>query len=285
MTQQAVVRSLQRDGFEDVDVQLLVDVLPTPNKDYPYFIHGDPALYSDHFTVALAHRLPETKAIQNADGTSHVINRVVIDFILAWVPRSGIPVDLLDIEDKLLHLARMYNLDTVTFDRWNSANSIQRLFAEGILAYDYSFSASQQLEIYRNLKTLVHNDTISLHDDMTLIRELKIKNGKIDHDIAGKDYADAVAAVVWAASGEGETDVQRLVRETMGSRRGAHAQSSHVEGEDAEGIPAPRVSRKREVRFWVNEVRSASWPTAPELPVPSQLEGVQVEPGSGSRVR
>ncbi len=170
VTQQVVIRSLQRDGFEDVDqhyVQLLVDDLPPPNKDYPYFIHGDPALYSDHFTVALAHRLPETKAIQNADGTSHVINRVVIDFILAWVPRSGIPVDLLDIEDKLLQLARMYNVDTVTFDRWNSANSIQRLFAEGILAYDYSFSASQQLEIYRNLKTLVHNDMISLPDELS----------------------------------------------------------------------------------------------------------------------
>ena len=184
------------------------------------FLHGDPGLTNDAFTLCLCHRLPRVKTLIDADGTEKTYNHVVVDFVLGWKPRPEVPVDLLNIEETILKIADIYNVSVITYDRWNSAESIQRLFAAGILSYDQSFSQSQQLAMYRNLKLLIYNDLIELPQNLEMLRELKLlklKNDKIPHDVAGKDRADAVAAAVWAATGEGETEVQRLVRETLGT--------------------------------------------------------------------
>ena len=56
-----------------------------------------------------------------------------------------------------------------------------------------------------------------------LVKELvylKVENNRITHDVYGKDRADAVAASVWAATGEGPSLTQRLVQETMGEMYG-----------------------------------------------------------------
>jgi hypothetical protein len=54
------------------------------------------------------------------------VNRVVVDFIIVWKPRPGIPVDLLDVEEKILIVAKLYDVETVTYDRWNSAAVLGR---------------------------------------------------------------------------------------------------------------------------------------------------------------
>jgi hypothetical protein len=191
VTPDVITRYIDQGNDGEVSQRYLkvhLDGLPEREKDCEYYIHGDPALYTDDFVVSLAHKTPETMTLVDSDGNTKTVNGVVVDFIIVWKPRPGIPVDFLDIEEKILMLSKLYDVETV-----------QRLFSAGIFSHDYSFSQSQQLAIYRNLNTLVHNDMISLPDDQTLIRELKflkIKNGKIDHDIAGKDYADAVAAAV-----------------------------------------------------------------------------------------
>jgi hypothetical protein len=134
------------------------------------------------------------------------IRRVVVDFTLTWEPRANTPVDLMNVDETILRLARYYGIRYVTFDRWNSAGSIQRLINAGIMAEDLSFSSAQQFQMYRNLKMLVYNSLLTIPDDRELLNELiylKVKNGKIDHDAYDKDRADAIAAAAWWATGRG----------------------------------------------------------------------------------
>lgn len=102
----------------------------------------------------------------------------------------------------MMKLAAFYNIRRFTFDRWNSAHSIQKLVAFGVDAEDMSFSNAQQYAMYRFLRFLVYNNMIELPNDPALLNELKFlrdNNGKIEHDVYGKDRADAVAAAVWNA--------------------------------------------------------------------------------------
>jgi hypothetical protein len=181
-------------------VALELDQLPPRADDCSYFMHGDPGLVNDFFALCVCHTLPESKWIVDAEGVEREIRRVVVDFILTWEPRANTPVDLMNVDETILRLARYYGIRHVTFDRWNSAGSIQRLTNAGIMAEDLSFSSAQQFQMYRNLKMLVYNSLLTIPDDRELLNELiylKVKNGKMDHDAFGKDRADAIAAAAW----------------------------------------------------------------------------------------
>jgi hypothetical protein len=115
-------------------------------------------------------------------------------------------------------IVRHYGIRTVTFDRWNSAHSIQALVAMGVDAQDMSFSNAEQMAMYKFLRLLFYNNMIELPYDEALQNELKFlreKNGKIEHDLYGKDRADAVAAAVWNASGRRFSNIKRLVQATL----------------------------------------------------------------------
>lgn len=116
--------------------------------------------------------LPQAKWLVDAEGVEREVKKVVVDFVLTWEPRSNAPVDLMNVDETILHLANYYHIRRVTFDRWNSAGSIQRLMERGIMAEDLSFSNSQQFQMYRNLKLLVYNNLIQLPRDEALVKEL-----------------------------------------------------------------------------------------------------------------
>jgi hypothetical protein len=133
----------QEDGVTNVRkyVTRIIETLPPRVDGAPYFMHGDPGLKKDSFTIAVAHTLPEVKMTKGWRGTSEVaLQRVVVDFVLSWDPRPHRPVDLLDVDATILQLCMHYGIRKVTFDRWNSAQSIQALVANGIDADDMSFS-------------------------------------------------------------------------------------------------------------------------------------------------
>ena len=136
--------------------------LPPVVEGAEYFMHGDPGLKQDAFCLAVAHTLPESKTVNETATKTVDIKRTVVDFVLPWTPRTNRPVDLLNVDDVILQLCRHYNIRQVTFDRWNSANSIQKIVAEGIDAEDMSFSNPEQLAMYRFLRLSFYNDMIEL---------------------------------------------------------------------------------------------------------------------------
>jgi len=213
-------------------VSKMLESLPPRDPNSSYFIHGDPGLVNDAFAICVCHTLPDTTWVVDGDGSDRELQRVVVDFVLAWEPTADTPVDLKNVEAVLLMLCDYYNVQRVTFDRWNSATSIQLLIENGIWAEDLSFSNAQQLAMYRNLKLLVHSNWIEWPEDEALLNELrflKLENNKITHDAFGKDRADALAAAVWSATGEELSATQRLVRETMGDlRKNLNANGSYT---------------------------------------------------------
>lgn len=207
-----------------------IEYLPPKVEGRPYFMHGDPGLSKDSFTIAVAHTMPDTKIVSEAKGKTVEIPRVVVDFVLSWDPRPMRVVDFLNVDDTIKQVAAFYGIKRMTFDRWNSVHTIQQLVAMGVDASDMSFSNEQQMAMYKYLRLSFYNDMINLPPgDETTQRELQFireKNGKIIHDIYGKDRADAVAAVVWNAAGRSYSKVRTRVFST-----------------DTRGIPGPVLTR------------------------------------------
>lgn len=115
-------------------VRLEVDQLPPRQDDCQYFMHGDPGLTSDAFALCLCHTTPASKTVIDADGQERELKQVVVDFVLAWQPRTGVPVDVVNVNQVILKVARYYSVRHVTFDKWNAASSVQMLVNNGIFA-------------------------------------------------------------------------------------------------------------------------------------------------------
>ena len=131
-TQQIVTRTVREMEFEYVS--RLIDSVPPRQEGCEYSLHGDPGLVSDAFSICVCHTLPEVKWITDGDGEEHELRRVVVDFILNWEPTSETPADLRNVEQTIETLARYYGIGRITFDRWNSATSIQNLIEKGFFA-------------------------------------------------------------------------------------------------------------------------------------------------------
>lgn len=74
-------------------------LLPPKVEGSQYYMHGDPGLKVDSFTIAVAHTMPETKTVSEASGKVLELQRVVVDFVLSWDPRSQRVVDFLNVDD------------------------------------------------------------------------------------------------------------------------------------------------------------------------------------------
>ncbi|MGE3074467.1 MAG: hypothetical protein AB7N24_14570 [Dehalococcoidia bacterium] len=194
-----------------------IQSLPPRVDGRPYYMHGDPGLVKDAFTICVCHTLDETKTLTEKGGKTIELPRIVVDFVLSWDPRPNTPVDFLNVDDVIKDVIDFYGIKVFTSDRWNSVHTIQSLIADkGIDADDMSFSNEQQLEMYRYLRLAFYNDMIWLPpgDERTQneLMYLKFDGHKITHDIFGKDRADSLASAVWNASGR---------RYSRGSRQGS----------------------------------------------------------------
>jgi len=96
-----------------------------------------------------------------------------------------------------------YNIHKITFDGWQSVDSIQMLNSAGFNAE--TFSVDRNPEAYYTLKAAILDDRLSYYYYKPLSTELKqleeVKGMKIDHPRNGrKDVGDAVAGVCYHAA-------------------------------------------------------------------------------------
>lgn len=153
-----------------------------------YFAHGDPGIKNDAFALAIGS--------MTEDGS------VEICAILRWKPdrKHGIIVDLANVEATIIALNETFHFEQVTFDKFQSASIIQNLLNSGISSSDMAFSNPEQLNIYRNLRSLVDSQRIKIIDSPIALREMseleRLESGRPDHPFGGsKDVADCIAAV------------------------------------------------------------------------------------------
>lgn len=174
--------------------------------------HGDPGLKKDSFGFVAA-----SPFFDPDSGLVHID----VHTILKWQPidkgrKQVYPTDFMNVEDIILELAPRITLKKLTFDHWQSAMIIQRLYSQGVTTQEWKSSFSQQVQrdIYLTLRDWLYAERIllprpevspaaaQLHKELI---ELKLMNGRrIDHPKprGSKDLADCLACVVYQIAQE-----------------------------------------------------------------------------------
>lgn len=153
-----------------------------------YYIHIDLSHLRDATGFAMAH----------SEGTN-----IIVDLMLRIKAPVGGEIYFSQIREKIYDLdKRGFKIDGITFDGWQSIDSIQQLrergFECGVLSVDKDTAA------YDTLKGLVYEDRLKTYlypPFFEEMRRLELINGtKIDHPPHGgsKDVADAVAGAVYS---------------------------------------------------------------------------------------
>jgi hypothetical protein len=136
--------------------------------------------------------------------------KVFVDLVKFWQPSSKGNVCIAEVERAIKDLCRRFTVGTVTFDQWQSAQTIQNLQAIGIKAYETRFVGSYIRAIYGELKTLINNGDLVLYPHQQLIGELKHLQYKIlksgfarffdkNSEYPSDDCCDALAGAVYRA--------------------------------------------------------------------------------------
>lgn len=188
------------------------------NPSYVYYLGGDGGVSTDSYIICLMHAEPVLiETVENGEVLHKWINKPVEDLILEWRPskKDRLPVDLLNVADILEMICMQVHVKKALFDKFNSADVVQRLMMFGVDAEDKNFSNPFQVQIYQNLKGLIYTGNIELldhtvddiYDEKRLnaneeLKAIKLINGnKIDHDKdKSKDFSDARAAAAWICS-------------------------------------------------------------------------------------
>jgi len=227
---------------------VLGDLLRQPDPAAQYVIHCDPGETTDSFALCMGHATNETILVQQFGGSELTYNHVVVDLLIEWRPSPNRPVDFLNVTDVLITLCELFPISKVTFDKFQSAESMQKLLSLGINAQQLSFARGQQVQMFEALKAAVYGGSIrwpaQQHERVQKqLKYLKRKNGQITHDVEAKDLADAIAAMHWTASGAGMTPLERMAAETLG------APMTGMAGRGRKGA-AYSVVRQRPGRSW-----------------------------------
>jgi hypothetical protein len=183
------------------------------DPQFTYYLGGDGGVNTDSYVITLYHAEPTEMLIyENGQEVAKWVNKPVEDLILEWRPskKDRLPVDLLNVAEILEQICSQVYVKKALFDKFNSAEVVQRLISMGVEAEDKNFSNPFQVQIYTNFKGYIYTDSIELLDH-TLnedghrknaneeLKYLKVINGnKIDHDPdKAKDFSDARAGAVW----------------------------------------------------------------------------------------
>lgn len=185
-------------GLSDVTGDVDINLKPNPEKEY--YIHVDLARVQDNCGWAMGHVESWQTTIFDNNNEQHP--HVVIDMVRYWKPDRNRPVDFSDVRDFTIKVKKAgFNIKLVTFDRWNSDQTIKHLNDVGIKAEKLSVGRDQ----YTDLATLMGEHRIKGPDVLLLRKELKklvvLPNGNVDHtNKSSKDLSDAVCGAAYNAA-------------------------------------------------------------------------------------
>lgn len=188
--------------------------VPRINPHCPRFVHIDQGLTGDCAALAMSH-LAGMMVVDrpNPDGT---LSRdrapfVVVDLMLQVRPVSGDEIDLSKLRTFMFYLSKLYHIERLTFDGWQSRDSMQicrknKLHA-GLLSVDTDDDAYLALRNAFFERRLAYYEYTPVIDELLDLERHVSRNGrgKVDHPvkssrgtIGSKDVADALAGSVWS---------------------------------------------------------------------------------------
>jgi len=174
-----------------------------PKDDTRYFMHVDLAQKHDHCAVSMAH-IEKWLEYKIGDNMTEYLPVVSVDAIRYWTPTKEKSVDFKDVIEYIKAVRRRgFDLKLVTFDRWNSHDTMQDLERNGIktdiLSVDKKHYDDFLITMYDN--RLFGPRVELLIEELGQLRQV-IRGTKvtIDHPRKGsKDLADAVCGSIWDA--------------------------------------------------------------------------------------
>lgn len=176
-----------------------------PNPEKRYYVHVDLARVHDHAAVAMAH-VEKWEQRRIGDKLTEPAPVVIIDQVRYWTPSKTKNVDFTEIREYILSLKRRgFDIRLVTFDRWESADTMKYLNERGLRAERLSV-AKKHYEDFAMVvaeerligpRTVVGTKEDNLHIEELL--QLRIMNNdKVDHPRKGsKDLADAMCGAIF----------------------------------------------------------------------------------------
>ncbi len=174
------------------------------NPQAQRFIHVDLGLRHDACGLAVGHveRFVEVKRVdEEGNEYSEKLPFIRVDLMVRIVPPEGGEIEIAEVRNLLYFLGTKYRIHTISFDGFQSADSIQILrkrFPNVEL-----LSVDRSNEPYEFLRSAVYEGRIRYYRYEPFIEELldlefDDVRGKVDHPPGGsKDVADAVAGVVY----------------------------------------------------------------------------------------
>lgn len=176
-------------------------------KDRPHFIHIDLGLSGDGCGIGVAFQSGMKEVIRrNDDGVvfKEQAPEIVVPMALRVVaPKDG-QVQIGDVRALVYELLSYgINIRKVTFDQFQSADSIQQLKRKGIESEN--LSVDSKLDPYNSYRDALYEDRLHMYNYVPLIEEstrleMNEEKRKVDHPPSGsKDVSDGVAGAVFHA--------------------------------------------------------------------------------------
>ena len=173
----------------------------------PRFAHIDLAKSTDSCGLAIGWVRGFVDVVRVASDPPEIetLPYIVIDGVLEIKPPPGGEIDF-DRVRKVLYRLRSLGLRVrwVTYDSWQSTDSLQTLKRKGFLVWEQSMDRTTQP--YDTTKTALYDGRVELPPHAKCLEEFvqlekDLEKSKIDHRGGGsKDCSDAVAGVVWGLS-------------------------------------------------------------------------------------
>ena len=155
-----------------VDKCLRMDLTPHRKQmpGFNYYLHVDPAGGGDRYVAVLVAKERYTNHL----GKKRV--RVRLANIWIWEPEPGIGIQFNKVDKEIIQICSIFRPLAVSYDQYNSKQSIQLLRSHGINTIETSYNRGFKQKIYQNLKdmmTYYPEPELWLYDDSRLILEMK----------------------------------------------------------------------------------------------------------------
>lgn len=171
-----------------------------------YFMHIDPAAKRDNYAVTVVER----QRYVRPGGQKRY--RCVLAYHNVWKPSATNALSFKRIDEEILALNRRFLPLSVTYDLWNSIQSVEYLKSRGVNALQLPFNRSNKATFFQHLIDLMDNDELWLYYDEHIIGELInlkfrptqrgisiLADGSAD--ISTDDIVDCLAGSCWMATG------------------------------------------------------------------------------------
>lgn len=147
-----------------------------------YYCHLDPATRSHNYALAVIHVEERLIVTENDRGVRKMDKKkyFIVDHIKVWTPTIKKEVDINEVDNYIIDLAKRFKFIMVTYDSWNSASSRQKLRKQGIPCKETPYRAKYKMAIYERLHNLLITETLVLpkKSAYALLTELELKNLK-----------------------------------------------------------------------------------------------------------